>query len=67
MLDGKEISPTSRQFLQNWQASKAAQKKRRDDLELNGAGEVEQSVSYGLGMLHIASDMGAHSLRYGYT
>ena len=40
-LDGKEISPTARQFLQNWKASKEAQKKRREELEqLGGAGDT---------------------------
>ena len=40
-LDGKEISPTARQFLQNWNASKEAQKKRREELEqLGGTGDT---------------------------
>ena len=40
-LDGKEISPTARQFLQNWKASKEAQKKRIEELEqIGGAGDT---------------------------
>lgn len=39
MLDGKEISATARQFLQNWKASKDAQKKRRSDMLLDGSGD----------------------------
>ena len=30
MLDGKEVTETAKQFLQNWQANKDAVKRRRD-------------------------------------
>ena len=30
VLDGKEITPTARQFLQNWQASREAARKRQE-------------------------------------
>jgi len=52
-LDGKEISATARQFLQNWKASKEAQKKRREELEMMGGGDVPAppppQSSYSLG------------------
>ncbi|KAF6020576.1 PPP1R42 [Bugula neritina] len=52
VFDGKEVSPTARQFLQNWKASKDAQKKRRElEQEMGGSGVMEQQhTSYnGLG------------------
>lgn len=47
ILDGKEISDTARQFLQNWKASKDAQKKRREEVEqLMGGGDVGQHPAH---------------------
>ncbi|KAL5016480.1 hypothetical protein ScPMuIL_006069 [Solemya velum] len=37
VLDGKEISETSRQFLKNWQASKDCQKRKREEIIRKGA------------------------------
>ncbi|XP_067949897.1 protein phosphatase 1 regulatory subunit 42-like isoform X2 [Watersipora subatra] len=54
ILDGKEISPTSRKFLQNWNASKAAQKKKKEELVLNNPGDIEQTGSNGLGSADLA-------------
>ncbi|VDH98470.1 protein phosphatase 1 regulatory subunit 42-like isoform X3 [Mytilus galloprovincialis] len=36
ILDGKEISETSRQFLRNWHASKEVQKKKREEIYRKG-------------------------------
>ena len=36
ILDGKEITETSRQFLRNWHASKETQKKRHDEFIRQG-------------------------------
>ncbi|ESO92506.1 hypothetical protein LOTGIDRAFT_120476 [Lottia gigantea] len=43
MLDGKEITDTSRQFLQNWQATKEAQKKKKEEMNKNGYPEGNDS------------------------
>lgn len=36
ILDGKDITETSRQFLRNWHASKEVQKKKRDEIYRRG-------------------------------
>lgn len=49
ILDGKEISATSRKFLQNWQASKEAQKKKKEEMDVSGTGDPEIQNPYSLG------------------
>lgn len=39
MLDGKEISETSRRFLHNWHDAREVQKKRREENLRKGSGE----------------------------
>jgi len=48
MLDSKEISDTSRQFLQNWKASKDAQKKRKEDMDRFASGDNSSHYSNSL-------------------
>ncbi|XP_046566841.1 LOW QUALITY PROTEIN: protein phosphatase 1 regulatory subunit 42-like [Haliotis rubra] len=47
MLDGKEITETSRQFLCNWHASKETQKRKRDELLRKGTMMTDMTDAHG--------------------
>lgn len=49
VLDGKEISETSRRFLHNWHDAREVQKKRREENLRKGSGEFGD----GEGMIQI--------------
>lgn len=49
ILDGKEISETSRQFLRNWHASKEVQKKKREEIYRKGnVGDFLDGITYNI-------------------